>query len=143
MADLTVSATGVKRTSSTVIQEGTAGATITAGQPVYADSANNYVLKPCQATSQAAAQCVGIALHGAASGQPLRYAADGDVIFSGTTMVMGTCYVVSANAGGIAPSADLDASTAANYGTFLGISTNDGTNNILRLGIAISNILNP
>jgi hypothetical protein len=118
MADLTVTAASVLWTSGTK-QTGVAGASITAGQPVYLDSTTS-TLKLAQSDGTAAeADAVGVALHAAGSGQPLVYASQGAVINIGATTTKATTYVVSATAGGVAPQADLVS-----------------TNKIVRLGYA-------
>lgn len=103
---------------------GTAGGTITAGMPVYKDSTDNGHLKPGDADAAASAACVGIALHGAADGQPLVYAKPGAVINWGATLSKNTYYVVSTTAGAVAPSADL---AGGDYVTLLAVG--DGTAN--------------
>jgi hypothetical protein len=106
MADLTVTAASVLFTSGTK-NTGVAGATITAGQSLYLDSADSK-LKLAQADGTAAeVAAVGIALHAAGANQPLTYAGSGSVINIGATTVKTTTYVVSATAGGVAPQADL------------------------------------
>lgn len=137
MADATIAVASVAKTNNTVIQIGVAGAAITAGQALFVDSTANYTLKPSVATVLLSAQVVGIALHAALTGQPIAYATGGDVAM--TTLIVGQIYVCSANAGGLAPSADLDLSTGTNYATFIGVSTSAGN---LRLGITVSNALN-
>lgn len=136
MADATITASSVTKTNNTVIQIGTAGATITAGQVLYIDTANNYVMKPAVATVQASAVVAGVALHGALNGQPIAYATGGDINIS--TLAQGVVYVASANAGGLAPSADLDLTNNTNYASIVGVSL--GTTS-LRLSIANSNVL--
>lgn len=141
MADISITAANVQRvnsTDTTQIAQGVAGATITAGQVLYIDAATN-TLKLAQATVLASSQVAGIALHGAASGQPVQYAYDGELVVGGT-LALGTVYVLSANAGGIAPSADLDTSSGTNYGSLLGIAKSATT---LILAIANSSALNP
>jgi hypothetical protein len=140
MADISVTASAVKPTASTVVAWGTAGATVTAGQVVYADPADSYKLKPAVSTNQTQAKnVVGIALNSVAADQPIAYATGGDVTFN-AALTAATVYVVGAAAGGISPSADLDSSTNTRYGTVLGIATS--TTN-LRLGINVSDVLNP
>lgn len=118
MADLTVTAASVLFTSGTK-ETGVAGATVTAGQALYLDSATN-TLKLAVATSAAPADAVGIALHAAGSGQPVTYAKHGSLINIGATTAKTTTYMVSAAAaGGIAAQADLAS-----------------TNKIVRLGYA-------
>lgn len=120
MADITVTAASVMATSTTTTAQGTAGATITAGQPLYQDSTASFTLKPAQATSQAAAAMVGIALNNASSGQPVTYAIAGDVTYN-AALTKGSAYVVSAAAaGGVAPIADL---IAGNFTSLIGVAT--------------------
>jgi hypothetical protein len=131
MADLTITAANVKKTDSTLITEGIAGATITAGQPVYKDSTASNKLKPADADVLASAAAVGIALHGASADQPLKYATSGNLAL-GAVMTAGAVYVVSTTAGGIAPVADLG---SGDFVTLLGIATS--TSN-LKLSISVS-----
>lgn len=106
MADITVTAANVIY-SSGATATGTAGATVTAGQVVYLDATTS-TLKLAQADGTAAeVAAVGIALHAALSGQPLKYAVDESTINIGGTTSKATTYCVSAAAGGVAPQADL------------------------------------
>jgi hypothetical protein len=122
--DLTVTVANVARVSGTTVK-GTAGATITAGQLLYADpaaldSANQPKLKPADADLSAdAARLAGIALHGSLNNQPITYQTDG-VVNPGATVVVGEIYVASGTAGGIAPKADL---ASADWVSILGIGT--------------------
>ena len=107
MADVAITAANVAKVSgSTTTDTGIAGATITAGQLVYLDSGTNTIKLADSNLSQAAANTIGIALHGSLSGQPIQYAIGGDITIGGTVTVAGV-YVTSANAGGLAPVADL------------------------------------
>lgn len=109
MADLTITAASVL--SATLKKTGTAGAAITAGQSLYLDSATSTLkLAQCDGTA-AEADVVGIALHAAASGQPVAYAVDGATMNIGATTAKTTTYMLSAAAGGIAPAADIVTST--------------------------------
>lgn len=119
MADVSVTAASVQKTSTTIVQEGTAGGTITAGMPLYSDSTASGKLKAADADVQASSVCVGISLHGAADGQPLKYATGGDLTFN-SAFTVGVIYVVSTNAGGIAPDTDL---ASGDYVTILGIAS--------------------
>lgn len=111
MADVSVTATSVARITGsgagvdTVIDLGYAGATITAGQTVYKDTNGVYQLADANLSAIAAA-VTGISLNGAASGQPVAVAIGG-TLTPGFTVTIGTIYVLSATAGGIAPSTDL------------------------------------
>lgn len=137
MADLTITAANVVSGANAVTRQGVAGATITAGQPLYQDSADSYALKPARANAAATDLVVGIALHGAADGQPITYQSEG-AINVGATLVVGTIYVLSAAAaGGIAPSGDL---ASGNYVTVLGVATAAGS---LQMGINNSGVAVP
>lgn len=116
MADVVVTAAEVLPGSDTTYFDGTAGATVTAGQTCYLDSATN-TLKLADANASSATGTVkGIAMHGASSGQPLRLAVGGS-IDPGFTVTVNTIYVQSATAGGIAPAADL---ASGHYGCIVG-----------------------
>lgn len=107
MADITITAASVLQSSAASISTGVAGVAITAGQALYKDAADSNKLKLADDDNTAAtAEIVGIALNGAAAGQPLAYlTADTDLAIGGTT-VAGTIYVLSDVAGAICPWAD-------------------------------------
>lgn len=107
MADISITATNVISTTGAVYGSGTTGAAVTAGQALYLDS-NTNTLKLAITTSAAAADAVGIALHAAGSGQPMKYQTAGDITIGGT-IVAGQTYVTSTTAGGIAPVTDATA----------------------------------
>jgi len=136
MADLSITAADVKKTDTTLIAEGIAGGTVTAGQPVYRDSTASNKLKAADADVLVSAAAVGIALHGASADQPLKYAIGGNLTLS-SVMTVGAVYVVSTTAGGIAPVADLG---SGDYVTLLGIATT-ATN--LKISISVSGIAKP
>lgn len=131
MADITITAANVVTTSSSK-KTGTAGASITAGQALYEDTADSNKLKLAVSSSSAAAACAGIALHAAASGQPITYQTSGDITIGGTVAV-GECYFVSGSAGGLQPRADLGTNE---YTTLVGVgkSTSVVTINIVQTG---------
>lgn len=116
MADITQTAANVVKGSGASVSIGTAGATIVAGDCLYLDT-NNALQKALNDTAAHAAM-VGIALDGGASGQPIQYLTSGD-INPGGTVVVGETYVVSANAGKLAPVADISTKflTHIGYGT--------------------------
>jgi hypothetical protein len=90
MADLSQTAANVLEGSTGQRRNGVAGATITAGMPLYADASDGGKLKPADAdASAAAATVVGIALHAAADEQPIAYCAAG-LINLGATLVVGS-----------------------------------------------------
>lgn len=120
MADISVTAASVVPGSGAATATGTAGATITAGQALYIDTADSNKLKLCDVdASELAATCCGIALHGATAGQPITYQTAGALTFN-AVLVAGKVYVATVTAGGIALVADL----ATNWRTtILGYAT--------------------
>lgn len=107
MADYTITAANVIPASDATIERGTAGASIAAGKVVYQDSSDSNKIKLADANNSAAtATVVGIALNAAESGQPVDYIRDGDVAM-GSIFTIGDIVVLSATAGGAAPSADI------------------------------------
>lgn len=135
MADVTVTASGVAPIDgNTVTDSGVAGETITAGQPVYRNpNDSNKFYKTDANLSLAAAQVVGIALHAALAGQPLKIAIGGDLTF-GSGLTAAIHYICSATAGGIAPVADL---TTGWYSSAIGIATSAS---VLRIKLNVSNV---
>lgn len=118
MADLSITAANVLKDGSAGTTSGTAGVTILAGEALYLDSVTN-TLKLAVATSAAAAAFVGIALHGAAAGQPITYITGG-LLTIGATVALGQVYCVSATAGKICPYGDL---VSTNFVSIIGIPT--------------------
>lgn len=108
-ADLSITAASVIPGANARFQDGTAGASITAGQVVYADSSDSGKIKLADANASATtATVLGIAAHAAASGQPVRVIIwDDDLTIGATVSMTAPVYVLSATAGGIAPVADL------------------------------------
>jgi len=127
MADLSITAANVVATAGEVTTRNvTAGATVTAGQTVYLDSSDSNHAKLADANDTAAkADVTGIALNGAADGQPLQIATGGELDL-GATLTVGKIYVQSTTAGGIAPVDDLASSS---YVTVIGVA--DAADNIL------------
>lgn len=107
MADLSITAANVVAGTGATFKDGTAGATILAGQPCYLDSATTtYKLGICNAL--AASDVIGIAMHNALTGHPLRMQTGGEITI-GATVEIGRVYVLSVNAGMIGVAADLSA----------------------------------
>jgi hypothetical protein len=105
MADLTITAANVQAGENATTERGTAGATITAGQLVYKDSAGKYQLADTNGAA-AARNPRGVALHAAAANQPLTILRAGDITI-GATLTPGTDYWASDTPGGICPRADV------------------------------------
>ena len=102
MAAISITAGSFIPSSSAQKTKGVAGATVTAGQALYIDTANSNVLKLCDAdASSLASTCCGIAMHGASSGQDLWYVTSDPVCAIGATLVIGDTLWTSATAGGI------------------------------------------
>lgn len=107
MADVTVTAASVvPGTTGAEFEDGKAGATLTAGQLVYLDTTTN-TYKLADANASAVTPVIrGVTMNGGASGQYIRIQRKGRYTVGGT-VVVGTIYVASGTAGGIAPSTDL------------------------------------
>ena len=121
MADLAPTAASVVAEDGAVTKsEHIAGATIAAGDWLYMDTANSNVMKLAQADGTALEATVyGMALNSASTGQPVLVARAGDVDF-GCTITVAAVYILSVNAGKIAPVADLVSSSylsIVGYGT--------------------------
>lgn len=93
------------------------GATITAGMPVYIDSADGKAKIADNNVSAALANVYGIALNGASDGQPVDIQTAGDINL-GATLTVGETYVLSATAGGI----DAVSAISTNYVSLLGVA---------------------
>lgn len=124
MADLIITPASFLPSAAAVFKRGTCGiAAVTAGLAVYLDAVTKTYLKAV-ATGLATAKAVGIAAHAASPGQPLTIIESDPVVALGATSTEGKLLVVSAaNAGGIAPSADLG---AGNFPCCFGIVLDGG-----------------
>ncbi|GCA51786.1 hypothetical protein KGO5_04243 [Sinorhizobium sp. KGO-5] len=119
MADLTITPSDVVVSSNAVIEHGTAGTTVTAGQMVYKNTTTGkYELADNNSATAAVRQPRGIALNGAANGQPLAIQKSGDITL-GSVLTAGTAYYLSDTAGGICPLADL---ATGEYYVLLGLA---------------------
>lgn len=107
MADLSITATAVVANAGAVKRSKIAGATITAGQIVYLDPADDrYKLADADMTGIGAVTGVFMALNGASVGQPLSVLVKGSVTMN-AVLTAGTAYYLSPTAGGVAPVADV------------------------------------
>ena len=124
MATVTVLAASVTATTTNPITTtGNGGETITAGQPVYLNSADNELYKAVN-TAASTAAAVGISNVPSADGKGITYySKNGTVIDLGATLTEDTWYIVSSTAGAIEPVAD---STSGDYRTWLGFGDPDG-----------------
>ena len=135
MADLTITAANVSAGANATLDTGTAGATITAGQPVYKDLTDSGKLKLTDKDAAATAVAAGIAVHGASSGQPIDYIKSGDLNLVGG-VTRGRIYVVSSTAGGIASATDI-ATGGTQYVTTLGVGT---ATSVLSVRVQVSGV---
>jgi hypothetical protein len=123
MASLSITAANVLPGSNAVIKRGNAGATITAGQVVYLDTATTGEWLLADADAAAAitrgSGQIGIALHGASDGQPLSVQVDGNITI-GATMTAGLAYYLSPTPGGIGVYGDV---LSGDYVCLVGLST--------------------
>ncbi|UES51572.1 hypothetical protein [Roseibium aggregatum] len=134
MADLSITPANVISGAGSIIDRGTGGAAITAGQPVYKDSADDkYKLSDCDSATEATRQCDGIALNGCADGQPLAVHKSGPLTV-GAVLTAGQAYYLSATPGGIAPYADLG---SGDYPVLLGIASSDS---VLKVAITAAGV---
>ena len=90
-------------TNPTHIEYGVSGATTTAGQAVYKDTAdsNKFKLADANSATELVRTAYGIALNTASAGQPIGVADTGDYT-AGATVGIGTIYILSGTPGGIA-----------------------------------------
>lgn len=143
MADISITAANVLAGANAKTAYGIAGATITAGQTLYADPSDSQKLKLADCDSSATtAACVGIALHGAASGQPIKYVYEDDDFTPGGTLSLSAAaddgiYVLSGTAGGIAPVGDI---ASGDYAVVIGVAKSATKMNlkIVRGGAALT-----
>ena len=135
MADLTITAAEVTYTVGAITKyTGVAGATITAGQACYIDTASSNVVKLAQSDGVALEATIkGLALHGASATQPITLAIAGNMD-PGGTCVVGETYVLSRVAGAIAPIGDL---ATGDFVSHVGIGT---TASNLKLSIVNSGV---
>lgn len=127
MADITITPGNVV-TAGAIVESGTAGAAITAGQVVYRDAATRkYLLADADGVAAAKAPR-GIALNGGALNQPISVALSGPVTIGGA-LSPGAAYYASSNPGGIAPFADVGTGERA---VLLGVATSA---TVLRISI--------
>lgn len=118
MTDIAITAANVVAGSDSRAEPGTAGATITAGQAVYLDSATRTYKLADSNGAEALRTPRGIALNSAASGQPLSVHRSGDLTI-GATLTPGVAYYLSDTPGGICPVADVG---SGEYACIIGIA---------------------
>lgn len=107
MPDLSITVPNVVPGANAQTRQGVAGVLITAGQICRINPADGkYVLADADAAGVGSVTRFFLALHSAATNQPLTALVEGDVTL-GAVMTAGTSYYVSPVPGGIAPRADI------------------------------------
>lgn len=135
MTDLSITPANVVAGANAKTKIAAALSAITAGQVLYRDPTT---LKMAPGDADGAADlrvAAGIALNSAAANQPVMFQEEGDITI-GATVVPGEVYVLSGDAGGIAPVADL---AGGDYTTVIGIgkSVTEITLGIFTAGVAV------
>lgn len=134
MADITITPANVVKGSDALVEQGIAGAAVTAGQVVYKDDATGkYLLADNDSATAGAKVPRGIALNGAAANQPLAIIRGGSVTI-GATLTAGDAYYLSATAGGICPEADV---ATGDDVVLLGLATSAS---VLSVGIKVTGV---
>jgi len=138
MADITITPSAVIAGAGAQTKTGTAGATIAAGDVVYLDTTTTgkWQLADADAATAAARGVTGntgIALNGAADGQPLVVAVSGAVTL-GAVLTAGQAVYLSDTAGKMCPLADV---TGGDYYTLLGLAA---STSVLNLDIQYSGV---
>ena len=98
MVDLVTVDASIAASADAHIIQGTSGATILQGQPVYLGSSNTYLLADTD-VSAATAVVAGISLNSTTSGQPIDIITSGTLTIGGSGAGVGTVYVLSGTAG--------------------------------------------
>lgn len=135
MADLSITATSVIASAAARRVTKTAGATITAGQPVYVLTAGT--IGPADANDSTKATVLGIAENGGATGQRISVVTEDPAFVLGATVAIGDVLMASTTAGGIAPVAD---ATTGDFVTVLGVAVSTSAINLkpIAAGAAIA-----
>lgn len=107
-SDLSITATNVIPSSAAVIQTGTAGEALTAGQLVYKKAGDRKFYKAdCDSATAEVRDVYGIAVTSSATGAPVSIVLQDDALqIAASGLTNGTIYLLSATAGGLAPAAD-------------------------------------
>lgn len=119
MTALSITATSVVAGTDATRETGKAGVAITAGQVVYKAADGTYKLADTNDASAVVRRPTGIALNGAAVGQPVAVLTKGSITI-GAAVVGGTAYYLGGTPGAIVPVADL---TTGDRPALLGMAT--------------------
>lgn len=118
-ADVSITAANLLPSSQALYANGIAGEAVTGGQLVFESQMDGrYYLADANVSTKV--KVAGIAGHGAAAGQPLAIIYwDPALTLGGTLSMSAPVYVLSATAGGVAPSADI---AATHYPVVVGVA---------------------
>ena len=106
MAAFSVTAANVLHSSSATIFTGTAGATITQGQPLYLDTTSNTYKLANALNANSASNCAGIAMVGASNGQDMVICSRDPNFAPGFAIAAGNFVLVGNVAGALQPVED-------------------------------------
>lgn len=107
MADISITAASVQPGAGQSLVTGLAGEAIAAGKTVYFSSTTKkWQLANSKSGTAEARTAGGIAVNGAAAGQPVTVQKSGEVTL-GAVLTAGSAYYLSETSGGIQPAADL------------------------------------
>jgi hypothetical protein len=136
--DLSITVANVASSGDTSARydNGKAGETILAGQPVYRATSDNRFYKADSNAATPAYKVAGIALHSALQAQPLTICTSDPNFTPGGTLTVGGIYVLSATAGGIAPVADLTTGWNSQF-LFVATTTTKANFSIVRSDAAV------
>ncbi|TGR33005.1 MULTISPECIES: hypothetical protein [unclassified Mesorhizobium] len=126
MTALVITAANVAAGANSTRENGTAGASITAGQVVYKAADGTYKLADTNDASAVVRKPRGIALHAASAGQPLAVHLSGPITI-GATVTPGVAYYLGGTPGAIVPVADL---TTGDHPALLGLAASTTVINI-------------
>jgi hypothetical protein len=121
MADISITAASVLASSTaTISKQYNFGATVTAGQTVYLNASNQWVLLDLNAaaTGNGITDVRGVALNGGASGQPAAVVIEDSDFTPGGTLTNGSAVYGSTNAGGVTH----DVPASGSYPVSLGLA---------------------
>jgi len=133
MADATITPANVLPSASATLLRVTFGEAVTQGQPVYKKSADGLYYK-ADANDTTKQPVAGIACCAGSTGQPGIICNNDPAFTPGFTIAAGDVYILSANAGGVAPVADY-ASGDVFTSLFYGIGNNQATIQITTSGV--------
>ena len=129
MSDVVISTSNVQPGDNEPTTFGIAGADFTQpGLLCYRDKADRDRIKKADALTLAKSQVIGVNLNAATTGQPVTIQTDGEYQ-AGGALTEGQTYIVSTNAGGIAPITDLSTDS---YVSIWGVATSTGNISIAR-----------